>query len=60
MNFKIGIILTAKKRSLNEISQETLIHHYHYIGKKITIVVVKNPQKINYFKKFTRELTFNH
>ena len=32
MNFKIGIILTVKKRSLNEISQETFI---------ITITVVR-------------------
>ena len=58
MNFKFGIILIVKERTLNKISQETLLHHYHYSGKKITSS--KKPQKNQQFYKFTSGLTSNH
>ena len=45
MNFKLRIVFTVKERTLNEISQEALIHHYHYSGKKITITAVRNLKK---------------
>ena len=45
MNFKLRIVLTVKERTLNEISQEALIHYYHYSGKKITITAVRNLKK---------------
>ena len=59
MNFKLRIVLTVKERTLNEISQEALIHHYHYSGKKITITAVRNLKNQQYYK-FTSGLTFNH
>ena len=45
MNFKLEIILTLKERTLNKISQETLIDQYHYSSKKITITAVRNLKK---------------
>ena len=46
MNFKLGIILTVKERTLNKISQETLTHHYHYSGKKIIITEFTQKSRI--------------
>ena len=33
------------ERTLNDMSQKTLIHHYRYSGKKFTITAVRNLEK---------------